>query len=100
MEFDLLVVKKICNVFERSLLFSAKLSLLDQIYSNNHNNVKYSYLKQHYSGVTWSFRNHSDLLIWCLRNFIIIINDKNICVNEVIFVCGYFCGYYRKLERT
>ncbi len=84
MEFDLLVVKKFFNVFERSLLFSAKLSLLDQIYSKQHNNVKYSYLKQHYSSVTWSFRNHSDMLIWCLRNFIIIIiiiNDQNICVN-------------------
>jgi len=78
------------NVFKRSLLSSPRLHLFDQKYSKNSNIVKYYYhLKelfsickyfskcnlflwsnlnfQHHSvfSVTWSFRNHSNMMIWC-----------------------------------
>ncbi len=29
--------------------------------------------------VTWSFRNHSDMLIWCSKNFFIVMNVESSC---------------------
>ncbi len=80
--------------FERSLLCWQRQHLFDQKYSKNHNIVKYYYnveyiwnitdscnVKAEFSAVfsfTWSFRDHSNMLICCLSKFI-IINVENSC---------------------
>ncbi len=85
------VSKCFLNVFERSLLCSVRLHLCDQKYSKNSNVLKYCHLKNFSNNffcnlflvmvnkkcsaivtpvfrVKWSFRNHSNMVIWCSRN--------------------------------
>ncbi len=96
--------KVILNVFSKKLPMITKAALFDQKYSKTvimwkyYYNLRYFFflfkyiLSVNYScdgkaefsaaitpvfSVTWSFRNHSDLLTWCSLTFLIILNVEN-----------------------
>jgi len=51
--------------------------------------------------VTRSLRNHSNMLIWCLKKtFLIIINVENSCAGSYFLFSGFFYEYTVNLERT
>ncbi len=45
--------------------------------------------QHHYSSVTWSFRNHSNMLIWCSWNMYYYQCWKKLCQFSFLFFSGF-----------